>query len=43
MALIEKINTQNFIFNSEDDFLNFSNIKNKDSNSFLNDSIEFDN
>jgi len=42
MALIEKNNNQNFIFNSEDDFLNFSNIKNKDSNSFLNDSIEFD-
>ena len=42
MALIEKNNNQNLIFNSEDDFLNFSNIKNKDSNSFLNDSIEFD-
>ena len=42
MALIEKNNNQNFIFNSEDDFLNFSNIKIKDSDSFLNDSIEFD-
>ena len=42
MALIEKFNNQNFIFNKEDDFLNFSNIKIKDSDSFLNDSIEFD-
>ena len=42
MALIEKFNNQNFIFNKEDDFLNFSNIKIKDSVSFLNDSIEFD-
>jgi len=42
MALIEKFNNQNFIFNKEDDFLNFSNIKIKDLDSFLNDSIEFD-